>query len=191
MVVKCPKKQIYYIIVEKSRASQEIDFLCYNGTRINRINMSRYFIAFSLSAFVFVGAGCLSPEPELETPSTPTEQTEETTETQIHPAAEVIGAWHVLLTDSDAPGVPADFSIEGDVIFQTDYTVVGDFETSAFNTGTYTYENGQVHAVADNGSIEFFATASGDSTSGTWHNMVSDIWGEMTGYRIQAETFSL
>lgn len=155
--------------------------------------MNRYFIALLLVVFVFAGAGCWSkPDPEDQiTDATVTEDGETVSQTQIHPAAPVIGAWHVFLTDSDAPGVPADFSIEGDVIFQTDYTVVGDFETSAFNTGTFTYENGEVHAVADNGSIEFFATVSGDSASGTWHNMVSDIWGEMSGYRIMDEVFSL
>lgn len=154
--------------------------------------MRYLFTALFLGAFVLTGAGCFGGEEEVIIEDADEQTAEEdSSPAVIHPAAEVIGAWHVSLTDPDAPNVPAGFSIEGDVIFQTDYTIAGKFETSDFNTGTYTYENGQVHAVADNGSIEFFATVTGDSATGTWHNMVSDIWGVMTGYRIQAETFSL
>jgi len=154
--------------------------------------MKKTFSLFAILAIlVFAGAGCFGGESEVEVDDVEIEESESVTETEIHPAAHIIGAWHVFLTDSDAPNVPAGFAIEGDIIFHTDYTVAGKFETSGFETGTYTYENGQVHAVADNESIEFFATASGDNATGTWHNMVSDLWGEMSGYRIQAETFSL
>ena len=154
--------------------------------------MRHLFTVMVLTAFVLTGAGCFGGGDEVIIEDVIEDAAEEVVDAiPIHPAAEVIGAWHVSLTDPDAPGVPPDFAIEGDIIFHTDYTMAGKFETSDLNTGTFTYNNGQVHAVADNGSIEFFASVTGNTATGTWHNLVSDIWGVMNGTRIMDEVFSL
>jgi len=144
-----------------------------------------------LVGLVFAGAGCFGgDEPEIEVADDATSEVEEQ-EPVTNPLAPVIGPWHVVLHPEAGADVPAGFTIEGDIIFHADNTTAGKFETSDFNTGTYTFANGQVHAVADNGNIEFNASVSGNSASGTWHNLVSDLTGPMSATRILSDTFSL
>lgn len=155
--------------------------------------MQRYSVLslVILVSLVLVGAGCFGgAEPEVEVTDETTIETEEQ-EPVTNPLAPVLGPWHVVLHPEAGADVPAGFTIEGDMIFHADGTAAANFETSDLNWGTYTFANGQVHAVANNGSIEFTGTIVGDSASGTWHNLVSDITGPMTGTRIQADTFSL
>ncbi len=146
-----------------------------------------------LAILIFAGVGCFGNEPEVEeeiVPEAPEEAVEETTGEAQHLLADVIGAWHIVLTDPTAD-VPADFTIEGDMIFHADYTAAANFSGEKVDWGTYTYENGQIHAVADNGTIEFFGTITGDSATGRWHNLLRDTWGPMSATRIQTDTFSL
>ncbi|MBU0531608.1 hypothetical protein KJ910_03935 [Patescibacteria group bacterium] len=145
-------------------------------------------------SLVFAGAGCFGQpdEPEIQVQDeVSTESETDTTAPVVNPLAAVLGPWHVVLYPEAGADVPAGFTIEGDIIFHADGTTAGKFETSDFNTGTYTFTNGQVHAMADNGAIEFTASVTGDSASGTWHNLVSDLTGPMTATRILSDTFSL
>jgi len=156
----------------------------YGEEKIRNKNMIRRLSVLSLVllvSLVLAGAGCFGGgvEPEIEVQDEVTTETEQD-EPAAHPLAPAIGPWHVVLLPEAGANVPAGFKIEGDIIFHADGTSAGKFETSDFNTGTYTFTNGQVHAIADNGSIEFTATITGDSASGTWHNLVSDIRGPMT-----------